>query len=327
MQSDISHVQPGWRALDRSGDKIGDIEQVGSNHFLVTKGLLFVKDLYIPFDSVSTVDPEAESIFLDVDKDEIDDLGWSEPPTMSTDRPADIGSPAGSDAMAGAAMGGSATTQDSARLTLSEERLQAGTVRDTAGEVAVGKRVVEQQADIDVPVTHDEVEITRRRVDRPMSGAEPVFDDGETVRVPVTAEEVQVDKQARVVEEIEISKRPVTEVRRVSDTVRREEAELDQTGNVQVRSGTGATTGGATAADRRDAYARDQVAGSGGMSQGEDDMLPEAGGAVAGGVAGAAVGTAVGGPPGTVVGGAVGAVGGAMAGDAVDSDEEDAEGR
>jgi uncharacterized protein (TIGR02271 family) len=327
MQSDISHVQPGWRALDRSGDKIGDIEQVGSNHFLVTKGLLFVKDLYIPFDSVSTVDPEAESIFLDVDKDEIDDLGWSEPPTMSTDRPADIGSPVGTDPMAGAAMAGSATTQDSARLTLSEERLQAGTVRDTAGEVAVGKRVVEQQADIDVPVTHDEVEITRRRVDRPMSGAEPVFDDGETVRVPVTAEEVQVDKQARVVEEIEISKRPVTEVRRVSDTVRREEAELDQTGNVQVRSGTGATTGGATAADRRDAYARDQVAGSGGTSQGEDDMLPEAGGAVAGGVAGAAVGTAVGGPPGTVVGGAVGAVGGAMAGDAVDSDEEDAEGR
>jgi uncharacterized protein (TIGR02271 family) len=318
MQSDISHVQPGWRALDRSGDKIGDIEQVGSNHFLVTKGLLFVKDLYIPFDSVSTVDAEAESVFLDVDKDEIDDLGWTEPPTMSTDRPADIGSPAGAGTFAGTTMDSSATTQDSARLTLSEERLQAGTVRETAGEVAVGKRVVEQQADIDVPVTHDEVEITRRRVDRPMSGDESVFDDGDTVRVPVTAEEVQVDKQARVVEEIEISKRPVTEVRRVSDTVRREEAELDQTGNVQVRSGTGATT----AADRRDAYARDQVAGSGGTGQGDNDMLPEAGGAVAGGVAGAAVGTAVGGPPGTVVGGAVGAVGGAMAGDAVDSDEE-----
>jgi uncharacterized protein (TIGR02271 family) len=315
MQSDISHVQPGWRALDRSGDKIGDIEQVGSNHFLVTKGLLFVKDVYIPFDAVTSVDPDAETVFLDADKDDIDSLGWSEPPTMSTDRPADIGTTAGAGAFGGTAMDSSATTQDNARLTLSEEQLQAGTVRDTVGEVAVGKRVVEQRADIDVPVTHDEVEVTRRRVDRPVTGAEQVFDDGDTIRVPVTAEEVQVSKQARVVEEIEISKRPVTEVRRVSDTVRREEAELDQTGNVQVRSGSDATS----ATDRRNAYARDRVAGEGE----DDDMLPEAGGAVAGAAAGAAVGTAVGGPPGTVIGGAVGAVGGAMAGDAVDSDDED----
>ena len=39
-------------------------------------------------------------------------------------------------------------------------------------------------------------------------------DDGETIRVPVRAEEVDVRKDARVVEEVEISKRPVTETQR-----------------------------------------------------------------------------------------------------------------
>ena len=56
-----------------------------------------------------------------------------------------------------------------------------------------------------------------------------IVDDGETIRVPVHAEDVDVRKEARVVEEVEISKRPVTENRRVSETVRREEIDVDET--------------------------------------------------------------------------------------------------
>jgi uncharacterized protein (TIGR02271 family) len=55
------------------------------------------------------------------------------------------------------------------------------------------------------------------------------LDDGETIRVPLRAEDVDVRKDTRVVEEVVISKRPVTETKRVSDTVRREEVDVDET--------------------------------------------------------------------------------------------------
>lgn len=50
---------------------------------------------------------------------------------------------------------------------------------------------------------------------------------GDTIRVPVTAETVTVDTQSRVVEELEISKRPVTETQHVEGTVHREEVDVE----------------------------------------------------------------------------------------------------
>jgi uncharacterized protein (TIGR02271 family) len=88
-------------------------------------------------------------------------------------------------------------------------------------------------------VTHDEVQVRRVRVDRDATAGDAAFtDDGETIRVPVTAETVEVTKQPRVVEEIEISKRPVTERQTVRDTVRREEADVSQQGDVAMADGT-----------------------------------------------------------------------------------------
>ena len=70
---------------------------------------------------------------------------------------------------------------------------------------------------------------SRRRVDRAADANDTIVDDGETIRVPLRAEDVDVRKDTRVVEEIEISKRPVTETKRVSETVRREEIDVDET--------------------------------------------------------------------------------------------------
>jgi uncharacterized protein (TIGR02271 family) len=196
-------------------------------------------------------------------------------------------------------------------LTVKEERIRADKARKQTGEVAVGKRVVEQQADMEIPVTREEVEVTRRRVDRPANATETFTEDEATIRVPVTREEVKVTKEPRVVEEVVVSTRPVTETKRVSDTVRREEVIVDETGDARLSSA-GATL-------RREAYARGRDASIRGD---DDDTAGQAGGAAAGAVGGAAVGAAVGGPAGAVVGGALGAAGGAVAGDAVDDEVE-----
>jgi len=119
-------------------------------------------------------------------------------------------------------------------LELREEQLTARKERVQAGEVEVGKRVVEEQRSIDVPVTREEVVIERRPVNRAATDTDFVGTDSETIRVPVMEEDVRAEKQAVVTEEINVGKRVTQDTERVSGTVRREEAVLNQTGNVDV---------------------------------------------------------------------------------------------
>ena len=131
-----------------------------------------------------------------------------------------------------------ATSQrDGTRVRLREEELQARTRPQQAGEVVVQKDVVEEPRTIDVPVTREEVVVERRPVTDGTIDAGQVADEGDTIRVPVMAESVEVTKQPRVVEEVEISKRAVTEQQRVSDTVRREQVDVRDEGDVDVIHG------------------------------------------------------------------------------------------
>jgi uncharacterized protein (TIGR02271 family) len=124
---------------------------------------------------------------------------------------------------------------------LREERLRAEKETVQAGEVAVRKDVVAEQKTVDVPVTHEEVVIERHPVPggRPASGE---IREGETIRVPVREEQVHPEKQAVVTEEVSVGKRPVTETERVTGTVRREEARVETTGDVDVSGAAGAQT-------------------------------------------------------------------------------------
>jgi uncharacterized protein (TIGR02271 family) len=229
-------ITRGWGVYDASGDKIGDVADVGSNYVLVQKGLLFIKDIYIPSSEVQRTDAAEQRVFLGVAKGDIDNLGWDNPPTdMGETTDSTRGYMSDADQTTASTVGDS----ESQRLRLHEEELQAQTRREQAGEVQVSKRVVEGEQSLEVPVTHDEVQVRRVRVDRDATGTEPAFQaDGETIRVPVTAEQVEVTKQPRVVEEIEISKRPVTERQQVTDTVRREEANVTREGDVVVEGST-----------------------------------------------------------------------------------------
>ena len=93
--------------------------------------------------------------------------------------------------------------------------------------------VVEEQRSLDVPVSRDEGHV--HRVPTSDSAADPsdAF-QSDSVRVPVMEEQVEVTKTPRVVEELEIEKRRTTDTQRVSDTVRREEARVDEQGNVDL---------------------------------------------------------------------------------------------
>ena len=117
------------------------------------------------------------------------------------------------------------------RLRLHEEKLNVDKERYQAGEVNVTKHVVEDTQTVEVPVTREEVYIERRPVTEEFAAGE-VFDDGENIHIPVTEERVEVTKRPVVSEEIIVGKREVHDTETVSERVRREEAAIDRTDNV-----------------------------------------------------------------------------------------------
>jgi uncharacterized protein (TIGR02271 family) len=124
-------------------------------------------------------------------------------------------------------------TEGAQRVQLREEELRARKQPVQTGEVGLRKEVVTEQQTLNVPVTREEVVIERR----PASGqpSDTPIGEGETYRVPVREEQVTVEKQPVVREEVSLGKRQVQETQRVSDTVKREEAHIEQQGNVNVQ--------------------------------------------------------------------------------------------
>ena len=163
---------------------------------------------------------EEDAWYLEIDKDQLESMNWSNAPTDSTwtNESADTGTDY-------------AAQEGRTRLRRYEEDLDVNKVERQVGDVSVSKRVVEETKTIEVPVRREEVHIERHPVtdaaaSSDMGASGKAFDE-QTVRVPVMEEQVEVRKVVRPVEEIEITKTQTQDTERVEDTVRREEFDVD----------------------------------------------------------------------------------------------------
>jgi uncharacterized protein (TIGR02271 family) len=128
---------------------------------------------------------------------------------------------------------GTARREEAGRtVELREEELQARKESVQAGEVEIRKDVVSEQRTMEVPVTREEVEIERRPADR-RPADRPIGED-ESISVPVREEQVTVEKRPVVREELEVGKRQIQDTEQVSGTVRREVADIDREGRIDV---------------------------------------------------------------------------------------------
>nr|WP_310833234.1 YsnF/AvaK domain-containing protein [Paenibacillus typhae] len=124
--------------------------------------------------------------------------------------------------------------EEARRLRLREEQLDVSKNKVQTGEVNVRKEIIEEQKTINVPVSHEEIVIERHSVNHDSSST-PIGAD-ETIRIPVSEEQVDVRKNTVVTGEVDIHKREIQGTEQVKDTVKREEARIDKTGNVKVNS-------------------------------------------------------------------------------------------
>ncbi len=255
-------IQEGDEVYGADGDKLGTIVEVQPLYFVVEKGLFFPTDYFIPLSAVATSD--GGKVYLRVTKDDALTQGWDTDPT-NYDEAAAI-------ATATAPVGTTDTTTpettrlegtDTIRVPVHEEELTAVKRPRQIGEVGIEKDVVEEQRTIEVPVTEERVRVQRRAVDRPADASDTTaFLEG-TIAVPIQGEDVQLQKQTRVAEEVEIGKEAVQRTEQATGTVRREE--------VRVRE---RTTVEATEAARRDAL-RDIVRSTPDLTVADDAGEPE----------------------------------------------------
>ena len=113
------------------------------------------------------------------------------------------------------------------RIQLLGEVLRVHKDRVSRGEVSIRKEVVTDTQTVQVPVTREELVIERHP-----GGETPAHDGsiGESeIRVPLSEERASLDKSTVVREEVSVGKRAVEEVRDVAADVRREELVVDDT--------------------------------------------------------------------------------------------------
>lgn len=133
--------------------------------------------------------------------------------------------------LVGSATKGASPLNDARRLQLREERLLIDKQPVLSGEARIRKEVVTEQQSIDVPVFREEFFIRRRPVgEDAVDATTPIGEEGEEIRIPLSAERVDVQKRTVVTEQVEIGKRKVQGTEQINDSVRREELRVDDDG-------------------------------------------------------------------------------------------------
>ncbi len=120
-------------------------------------------------------------------------------------------------------------------LERAEERLVPHVEQVPAGRVVVAKRVVSEPETITVALRHDELDVERVAVNRPLErGEQPVTERGDETVVLVIEERLEPRLVPYVVEEVHLRRRLVTEEREITDTVRKERLDVRVEGEVQL---------------------------------------------------------------------------------------------
>ena len=225
--SSASQINIGDEVYGSDGDMVGTVAEVQSSYIVVEKGFFFPTDYYIPTSAVASASDG--QVYLNVAKDAALNSGWDTVPDTTATVVTGVETSTARGSAGGQREIGAyeVAAEDEIRVPVMEEELTATVREQEAGAVRIEKRVVEEDRVLEVPVTDEQIRVERRIVDRPVGTDTQAFEEI-VIDVPVTTEEVELQKQARVAEEIVVSKEAVQRTEQVGGTVRREEVYVDE---------------------------------------------------------------------------------------------------
>jgi uncharacterized protein (TIGR02271 family) len=244
----------GQNLLSQDGDKLGTIEEIyldtDTNQpewALITTGLFGTKQSFVPISGAGRAE---NGLTVPFDKATVKDAPKVDPDgRLSESEEQELyrhyGMAYGSEG-SGSGVTGDDDRDDGGRdqdavgqdtsgpttdhaMTRSEEELRVGTTEREAGRVRLKKYVVEDEVTQTVPVRREEVRVEREpitgdNVDDAMDG--PAISEEEH-EVVLHEEEPVVEKQAMPKERVRLDKEAHTDERQVSETLRKEQVEVD----------------------------------------------------------------------------------------------------
>jgi uncharacterized protein (TIGR02271 family) len=248
----------GSAVVDPSGDKVGKVEEIYLDQqtnqpewALVNTGLFGTKSNFVPLKGAQ---PEADALRIPFGKDQVKDAPGIEPDrdlsvaeeqelyryygldysTKGSDTGLPEGQSGGSPDYSDRSQDAvghdtSGPTTDSA-MTRSEEQLRVGTAQHEVGRARLRKHVVTENVTQTVPVQREELRVEREpitdaNVDQATDG--PAISDEEH-EVVLHEEQAVVGKQAVPKERVRMDKDTTVEEQQVSETVRKEQIDVDE---------------------------------------------------------------------------------------------------
>ena len=231
-----------WRGadlVDRDGDKIGTVEEIyvdsQSNQpewALVNTGLFGTKSTFVPIRDASR---EGDSLQMPVEKAQVKDApSIDSDGQLSQQEESELYRHYGLDYSSDDDVGergdaGDRTAGGDDAMTRSEEELRVGTTERESGRVRLRKYVETEEVEQTVPVQREEVRIEREPItddNRDAAVAGPDISEEEH-EVVLHEEEVVAEKQTVPKERISLEKDQVTDERQVSETLRKEQVDVD----------------------------------------------------------------------------------------------------
>jgi uncharacterized protein (TIGR02271 family) len=124
------------------------------------------------------------------------------------------------------------TTDENAKLVLRKEELEIDKNLVKTGEVELSKEIIEEQKSVDVPLTREEVVIERRSLNNERSDS-PITSE-EAIRIPVSEENVDVEKYTVITGEVSAYKRNIEDTKHIDETLKREEVRVNKIGDPDI---------------------------------------------------------------------------------------------
>ncbi len=255
----LAEITDGMDVLGSDGEKMASVDRVEGDYVVASKGLFRKTDYYIPVDAIERVD--GDRIRLTMTSEVALEQGWDSRPESMTREATSVDDASGMQSWASPPIGSTLGAElqsgvepegkmlepvpfehftdrelphehnaDTISLKLSEEQLDVTINEVDRGAVRIATNVIENQQVLEVPVVEERVNVTRHPVARDLAPEEAVFESG-VINVHVSGQDVDIQKNARVTEEIEIAKESVTDNQVVTESLRREEIHVTGDGN------------------------------------------------------------------------------------------------
>jgi uncharacterized protein (TIGR02271 family) len=226
-----NEVRAGMAVTSTKGERLGNVVRVGSDTFVVEKGVFFPKDYELRYDHITSLEGEQIGYSLsDTDARfgslaETTRAGTAATAAATAARAVPPAPPAR--AAAPTSIG---ARKEDVRIPLMQEEIGIEKVSRETGHVRIHKTVKTEEKHFSVPVTREDVVIERVSASEDDARLSPELEFKEqTLDLPLHEEDVKVSKRARVREQIVVH--PVIQAveKEASASLRHEEVEIDDT--------------------------------------------------------------------------------------------------